>query len=39
MKKLVAPVLFVCVCVGLVLANSPEAPSKGPTVADTLRQL
>ena len=39
MKKLIASVLFACVCVGLVLANSPEAPSKGPTVVDTLKQL
>jgi len=39
MKKLIAWVVFACVCVGLVLANSPEAPSKGPTVVDTLKQL
>jgi hypothetical protein len=39
MKKLIASVLSACVCVGLVLANSPEAPSKGPTVVDTLKQL
>jgi ketosteroid isomerase-like protein len=38
MKKLIASVLFACVCVGLVLANSPEAPSKGRTVVDTLKQ-
>ena len=39
MKKLIASVLFACVCVGLVLANSPEAPSKDPAVVDTLKQL
>jgi hypothetical protein len=38
MKKL-ASVLFACLCVGLVLGSSPEAPSKDPTVADTLKQL
>jgi ketosteroid isomerase-like protein len=39
MKKLIASVLFTCVCVGLVLANSPEAPSNDPTAVDTLKQL
>jgi ketosteroid isomerase-like protein len=39
MKKLIASVLFACVCVGLVLANSPEAPSKGSTVVDTIKQI
>ena len=39
MEKVIASVLFACVCVGLVLASSPEAPSKGPTVVDTLKQL
>ncbi|PYV64725.1 MAG: hypothetical protein DMG97_34130 [Acidobacteria bacterium] len=39
MKKLVGAVLFACVCVGLVFAQPPEAPSKGPSVADTLKQL
>jgi ketosteroid isomerase-like protein len=39
MKKLIASVLFACVCVGLVLANSPEAPSKGSIVVDTIKQI
>ncbi len=39
MKKLVGAVLFACVCVGLVLADPLKAPSKGPSVADTLKQL
>ncbi len=39
MKKLVGAVLFACVCVGLVLADPPKAPSQGASVADTLKQL
>ncbi len=38
MKKPIAPVLFACVCVGLVLASSPDATSTGRTVVDTLKQ-
>jgi len=39
MKKIVGTVLFTCVCAGLVLAEPPKAPSKDPSVADTLKQL
>jgi hypothetical protein len=38
MKKLIAPVLFTCVCVGVVLAGSPQ-PSKDPIVINTVKQL
>jgi len=38
MKKLAGAVLFVCVFVGLVLAQSPKA-AKGPSVADAVKQL
>ena len=38
MKKLIAPVLSTCVCVGVVLAGSPQ-PSKDPTVVNALKQL
>ena len=38
MKKLIASVLFACVCVGFVLAKSPQ-PSNDPVVIDTLKQL
>src|ERR1700730_3730484 len=38
MKKLIAPVLSTCVCVGVVLAGSPQ-PSKDPTVVKALKQL
>jgi len=38
MKKLIASVLFACVCVGLVLAGSPQ-PSKDPTVVNALKEL
>jgi len=38
MKKLIAVVLFACVAVGLVLADSPR-PSNDPTVVNTLKQL
>jgi hypothetical protein len=39
MKKLVGTVLFTCVCAGLVWAQTPTAPSKDASVADTLKQL
>jgi hypothetical protein len=39
MKKLVGAVLFTCVCAGLVLAQTPKAPSEDGSVADTLKQL
>ena len=40
MKNLIASVLFAaCACVGLVLDNSPAAPSKDSTVVGTLKQL
>jgi ketosteroid isomerase-like protein len=38
MKKLIAPVLSVCVCAGIALAASPQ-PSKDPTVVNALKQL
>jgi len=38
MKKLIAPVLSTCVCVGAVLAGSPQ-PSNDPTVVNSLKQL
>jgi ketosteroid isomerase-like protein len=38
MKKLIAPVLFTCVCVGVVLAGPPQ-PSKDPTAVNTVKQL
>jgi ketosteroid isomerase-like protein len=38
MKKLIAPILSACVCVGAVLAGAP-APSKDPTVVNALKQL
>ena len=39
MKKLIGLVPFACVCIGLVLASSPEHPSRVPTAAETVRQL
>ncbi|HYT24350.1 MAG TPA: nuclear transport factor 2 family protein [Candidatus Polarisedimenticolia bacterium] len=39
MKKVVGAVVFFCAVVGLVLAYPPQAPSKGSSVADTLKQL
>lgn len=39
MKKLVGAVLLTCACVGLVLAHPRKVPSKGPSVAETLKQL
>jgi hypothetical protein len=38
MKNLIASVLFACVCVGPVLAASPEARAAGPSDVDTLEQ-
>ena len=38
MKKLIAPVLYTFVCVGVVLAGSPQ-PSNDPTVVNALKQL
>ena len=38
MKKLIAPVLSTCVCVGVVLAAAPQ-PSKDPTVVNALKEL
>ena len=38
MKKLIAPALAICVCVGVVLAASPQ-PSKDPSVVNALKQL
>jgi ketosteroid isomerase-like protein len=38
MKKLI-PVLFACVCVGLILADSPKAPFNGPTDLATVKQI
>ena len=39
MKTFTASVLLACVCVGLVLAASPEAQSQNPTAVETLKQL
>jgi ketosteroid isomerase-like protein len=38
MKKLIAPVLSTCVCVGVVLAGPPQ-PSTDPTDVNAVRQL
>jgi hypothetical protein len=38
MKKLVAAVLFACVCAGLISANAPEASSKDSSVVDALKR-
>jgi ketosteroid isomerase-like protein len=38
MKKLIAPVLSTCVCVGVVLAGPPQ-PSTDPTDINAVRQL
>jgi ketosteroid isomerase-like protein len=38
MKKLIAPVLSTCVCVGVVLAGPPQ-PSEDPTAVNTVKQL
>jgi ketosteroid isomerase-like protein len=39
MKRLIASVLFACVCVGPVLADSPKAQSKDPAVIDAVKQV
>ena len=39
MKKLTVLVLFACVCVGLVLAHSPKAPSKSSNVEGIFEQM
>jgi ketosteroid isomerase-like protein len=38
MKQLIAPALAICVCVGVVLAASPQ-PSKDSSVVNALKQL
>jgi ketosteroid isomerase-like protein len=38
MKRLIAPVLSTCLCVGAALAGSPQ-PSNDPTVVNALKQL
>ena len=38
MKKLIAPVLSTCVCVGVVLAG-PAQPSKDPAAVNAVKQL
>ena len=39
MKKLAGTVLFTCVCIGPVLADSPKVQSKDPAVIDAVKQL
>lgn len=40
MKKLIASIVLVCVCLGgLALAASPVAPSQAPTDVETIKQL
>ena len=39
MKKLIASVLFACVCVGPVLAESPTSQSKDQAVIDAVKQV
>jgi ketosteroid isomerase-like protein len=39
MKRLIASVLFACVCIGLVLAHSPKTPSESSNVVDKFKQL
>lgn len=39
MKRLIAAVLFACLCVGLVLADSPKSQAKDPADIDTIKQL
>jgi ketosteroid isomerase-like protein len=39
MKRLIASVLFACVSVGPVLADSPKAQSKDPAVIDAVKQV
>jgi ketosteroid isomerase-like protein len=38
MKRLIVPVLSTCVCVGVVLAASPQ-PSNDPTAVNAIKQL
>ena len=39
MKKAAGTVLLGCMCAGLVFAQAPNAPAKGPTVSDGVKQL
>jgi ketosteroid isomerase-like protein len=39
MKKLAEAVLLVSLSVGLVFAQAPNAPAKGPSVSETVKQL
>lgn len=39
MKKLVGAVLLVSACVGLAFAQAQTPPAKGPSVAETVKQL
>jgi ketosteroid isomerase-like protein len=39
MKRLIGSVLFACLCTGPVLADSPEAQSKEPSVIDAVKQV
>jgi ketosteroid isomerase-like protein len=38
MKEFMVPILSLCVCVGVVLADAPQ-PSRDPAVVNTLKQL
>ncbi|HUD63452.1 MAG TPA: nuclear transport factor 2 family protein [Candidatus Sulfotelmatobacter sp.] len=39
MKKLIASVLFACVCIASAFADSPQAQSKDPAVIDRVKQV
>ena len=39
MKRLMGSVLFACLCTGPVLADSPQAQSKEPSVIDAVKQV
>ena len=39
MKKLIASLLFACLCVGRLLADSPKAQSKDPKLIDAIKQV
>jgi ketosteroid isomerase-like protein len=39
MKRLIGPVLFACLCVGPVLADSQKAQSKDPALIDAVKQV
>jgi ketosteroid isomerase-like protein len=39
MKKLIASVLFACVCIGLALADTPKSQSKDPADIDAVKQV